>query len=87
MDRAERVLVLQRILFEWLPQDKPLQEHGYWFPDCAYLKYIKGPFFYHECLKYYKERHLTTDTVDTQTDTPECSLEKCSTPYTNVIYI
>jgi hypothetical protein len=65
-------------LVEWLPQDKPFEKHGYWFPDCAYVKYMKGPSFYHECLKYHKERHLTTDLVETltTTDTPDCCLLK-----------
>jgi len=57
-------------LVDWLPQDEPFLEHGYWFPDFVYVRYIKGPSFYRECLKYYKERHHTTDKVETFT--PEC---------------
>jgi hypothetical protein len=54
----------QGCLVEWLPGDNPFEEHGYWYPDCVYVRYIKGPPFYHECLKYRKERPITMDTRD-----------------------
>jgi len=57
-------------LVEWLSQDKPWHEHGFWFPDCVYVKYIKGPSFYHECLKYHKEQRFTTD-VEEETSTTD----------------
>ena len=31
-------------LVDWLPQDRPFHEHGYWFPDCLRTIY-KGTFF------------------------------------------
>jgi len=56
-------------LQDWLSEDKAFHEHGYWFPFCVYVRYVKGPAFYRECLKYRKDRFSPAgfDTVDTQT--------------------
>jgi hypothetical protein len=66
MDKGERMLVFNGVLVDWLPLDQLFKEHGYWFPDCVFLKYVTRPFFSHECLKYHKELFLTPDTDDSQ---------------------
>ena len=53
-------------LQDWLPEDKAFQEHGYLSPYCVYVRYVKGPAFYSECVKYRKDRFspMGFDTVD-----------------------
>lgn len=48
-------------LVDWQPSDRPFEEHGYWFPNCVYIRYIKGPAFQHECLKYRNEHPIGID--------------------------
>jgi len=56
-------------LQDWLPEDKAFHENGYWSPFCVYVRFVEGPAFYGECLKYRKDRFcpIGFDTVDTQT--------------------
>ena len=54
-------------LEQWIPEDKAFQEHGYWSPYCVYVRYVKGPAFYNECVKYRKDRfppYLSPNTLD-----------------------
>jgi len=65
LEPADGVLPLWWGASGWVPTDIAWQEHGYWFPFCVYVRYVKGPAFYRECLKYRKDRY--GNTVDTQT--------------------
>ena len=55
LGQTECIFYCNGCLVEWLPQEKAFEKQGYWFPDCVYVRYIKKPSFYHECLKYHKE--------------------------------
>jgi len=69
LEQSNGVFPLRRRASGWLPEDKAWQEHGYWFPFCVYIRFVKGHAFYRECLKCRKDRFSPVgfDTVDTQT--------------------
>jgi len=62
LESADGVLPLWWWASGCVPSDTAWQEHGYWFPFCVYVRYVKGHAFYSECLKYRKGRYDTVDT-------------------------
>jgi len=66
VEQTNGVFPLRDRASRWLAEDKAFQEHGYWSPYCVYVRFVKGPAFYSECVKYrkYRFRPIGFDTVD-----------------------
>jgi len=39
------------MLGEWRTTDDPFAEHARWYPDCVYVRYVKGEAFVRACQK------------------------------------